>query len=701
MRRWALVSCTLVLAVPVVAAAGHQPPADAGEMPLVFAYAKTGPDAGVRTGIVVTAGAGPAVQRVAYGTSEGIFHLQTLDRGSPVGPGGSDSEPGMDLDEGPVNDTATFGSDPGTIDPVDTSTEDRLGHVLVLHNDNGGVHLAQVDAVTGELAASGQAVDQSLGCSANSTPALTPPDHAGDRFVFFTMTGGACRRAGLLRARVTRAATREARVEPAELIPIGDLNPNAAPAVAYLEDGDGVVRPFVAVAAAGRVSLFPATAALDGAAPAISVALPAGETPQTPLVALTGSGLPPGAPGSGIAKTPALYVTTALGSGEARVHQLVQRGREQALTVARSSAPLAGTPAPAMATGEVAEDSGARPGGRLVVTTSAAAHIVDTAGLGVVGSVAAQPGFGRTTARVSGSYAYLLRDNGEPIVVHTGSAQRVPKADLVPNSGQVAGNAYGAPAVSRGFVLWGGAGGAFAYRNRDVTAPFVALAEPGDRAVLAGSVTFAAVAGDSRGVKHVDFRVIGASGNPRVVARDTEPDDGSPFLAAGARYSGTVNAGSLASGTYTVDVVVTDAAGNTAVSGRRAVRVAGGSQRAGRCTNQLLGGAFGDQLTGTGAGDRILGRAGDDVLRGLAGDDCLLGGAGNDRLVGGPGNDRLAGGPGADRIAAGPGRDHVDAVDGVRDRVNCGPGIDRVRADPRDRLRSCERVQRVRGRAGP
>lgn len=722
MRRSLALALGLSLAAPVAAAGAHLPWIDPGEMPMSFAYSKTGPDAGIRTGVVITGGGGPAVQRVAYGTADGIVHLQTLDRGSPVTVGEGDPELGIDIDDGPVNDTSVFGQGNGTIAPLDTSTEDRLGHLLALHNDNGAVHLAQVDLQTGQVIGP-QAIAQSLGCAANATPALTPADAAGDRFIFFTMTGGACRRAGLLRARIAKAATREAAVQPDELIPISDLVATASPAVVYLNDASGSARPLVAVAAAGRLALYPATAPVEGLQPAFTVALPAGETPQTPVTPYTGPGLPPGAPGSGATKTPAIYLSTQTATGETRVHRFVQRGNEQALTLAGSSPALAGAPAPSITVGELAENATTRPGGRIAVSTAAAVHLLDAGALSVVTSLAASPGFSRTGAVISGDYVYVPRDNGEPIVLRASDGARVPVEQFAPNAEHVAGDAFGAPAVSRGYVAWGGAPGVFVYRNRDVTAPFAALGAPGDAAVLAGPVTFTATAGDTRGVKQVDFRLRAGSAQPKVVARDTEPDQGSPFMDGGATYSAVVQAGGLANGVYVADVVVTDSSGNSTVSGARTIRVIGsGKQRIdpGACRTVLLGGPFDDLLTGTAGGERLRGRSGDDVLRGLGGRDCLFGGAGDDRLEGGDGGDLLKGGSGDDRLTGGPGRDRLhagggenrlsggsggdyfDSVNGTRDRVNCGPGRDRGRADRIDRLRSCERVRRLgrRDRAG-
>jgi Ca2+-binding RTX toxin-like protein len=104
----------------------------------------------------------------------------------------------------------------------------------------------------------------------------------------------------------------------------------------------------------------------------------------------------------------------------------------------------------------------------------------------------------------------------------------------------------------------------------------------------------------------------------------------------------------------------------------------------------LDGGSGDDALTGATSYDRLFGRGGDDVLRGGAEFDTLVGGRGDDRLVGGAGGDHLKGGSGADRLKS------LEDRSSVLDRVDCGPGRrDRALADPRDRVRRCERVGRL------
>ena len=106
------------------------------------------------------------------------------------------------------------------------------------------------------------------------------------------------------------------------------------------------------------------------------------------------------------------------------------------------------------------------------------------------------------------------------------------------------------------------------------------------------------------------------------------------------------------------------------------------AERVGTCAVEQVGGAKRDRLRGGPTGDSLSGRGGPDRLAGKGGDDCLAGGRGGDRL---------SGGRGADEITAGRGRDRIHTRDRERDLVRCGRGADRVKADPRDRLRGCER----------
>jgi Ca2+-binding RTX toxin-like protein len=135
-------------------------------------------------------------------------------------------------------------------------------------------------------------------------------------------------------------------------------------------------------------------------------------------------------------------------------------------------------------------------------------------------------------------------------------------------------------------------------------------------------------------------------------------------------------------------------------------------------SDRLIGGPGDDRLYGAnplprwGASgrrlpNRVLLRRQRDVLRGGPGRDSLFGayrlygGLGRDHitgrglLVGGGGKDDIrVEGPG--RVRAGAGDDFVNSANRVRNVVDCGGGgKDVVTADQRDRLRGCERVNRV------
>lgn len=68
--------------------------------------------------------------------------------------------------------------------------------------------------------------------------------------------------------------------------------------------------------------------------------------------------------------------------------------------------------------------------------------------------VAGTTGFSRTTAAVSGGYAFVSRDNGELLVLRLSDAQQVPPSGFTQHTGtapvgnQTATSAGGQPAIS-------------------------------------------------------------------------------------------------------------------------------------------------------------------------------------------------------------------------------------------------------------
>lgn len=130
-----------------------------------------------------------------------------------------------------------------------------------------------------------------------------------------------------------------------------------------------------------------------------------------------------------------------------------------------------------------------------------------------------------------------------------------------------------------------------------------------------------------------------------------------------------------------------------------------------RDVEELQGGEGNDRLTGNSRANRIDGGPGADRIRGGNGPDVLIAGADSrrNRLAGGGGEDELRGSEGPDVLVGGRGRDRITpdgarvggndligARDGRVDDIRCapGPGADRVRADAKDFVARCGRIDR-------
>jgi Ca2+-binding RTX toxin-like protein len=112
---------------------------------------------------------------------------------------------------------------------------------------------------------------------------------------------------------------------------------------------------------------------------------------------------------------------------------------------------------------------------------------------------------------------------------------------------------------------------------------------------------------------------------------------GGVYVSATGTY--TLTAGSLSAGSYFIQAIARDVAGNAANSPLGLSVVIGAS-----VSSTIVGSSGPDILTGGGSADTISGLAGDDTIRGFSGADLLDGGAGFDVLSGGAGNDVLSGG---------------------------------------------------------
>jgi len=745
----------VALAVPASAAAVHWPlfgsesgrsgyqPVDEGELPVAFQYAKTSAgDQQVRTSIVTTTG--PAAdQRMAFGTANGAAHLQVLPTGAPVGP-----EDGIALDDPAVDDPDTFGAGTGSVSFADTSSAGRLGDLFVVHNDDdaGGpedIQVARIDEATG-VVVSQRRVQGTDGFTIHSSP-VVGPDTDGGRALFFVAVSGADER--LFRVPVPGGGTASdplaASFTPADI----DATAQASPALVFLPVA-GTPQPTLAVGAAGQLRLFAADTLVERPGLALTGAV------QTPSVPVQPGGTTPGPEGP-VTTAPLIYVAAAT-SGGTTVYKIGQS--PGGLALQQTSAELAGAPAAALAVSQEAETD--LDDAKVMITTGANLYLLSTVDLDGAGSLsrtaltAGSTGFSQTTAAASGDLVYAINDQSEQLVLRMRDGKRVAADEFTAaTGGSGAGSGFGQPAISRGFVQYGGGGGAFVYRNRDVTPPGVTLTEPADEVTLSGTAIFRAQAFDFRGIGSVTFGLNGALGGTTMTAESGSPD-GPP----GGIYAAQIDTTRLRNGQYILVAQALDVNGLETLSTTRRITVR--NLTVGACTNETRGTDAAETIDGTEAGDNLVGLGGDDILRGQLDADCLFGGLGNDtlsggdgadvtlsgddgnddvtggpgadglfggagrdflkggaqpdslsggdsadrlsggdgadRLFGGAGNDVLTGGPGRNRYFGEGGRDRIEAANGLREVVDCGPGRDLVRADRSDRLRNCERIQRRR-----
>ncbi len=574
----------LLLALPATAAAVHWPyfggdagrsglqPVDEGATPVSFSYALTGASQrNVVTPIITTAGGGPAVQRVAWGTGTGRVHLRVVATGAAVTP-----EDGRDIDEG-VPDNDVFGVAPGFTAFADSSVATGLGQLYVLHNDNDApgssdVQIAQIDEASGEVVAQFDVPD-TTGEAAESTPVLTGPDAGGGRVMFFTLSDGEVRRLPIAAAgsrsavfgTVTRTAGARATTE-------------ASPTFLNLRNSGGARTPHVAIGTReGTVATFTTSDLARGPVsprlrPPPIFPLDPGPIVQTPVVPVAPDGMPP-------ADAPFVYVGVAEGD-TTTVHKLSQEGNGDLVERAESDS-LVGAPATAVAVSQKA--TAAPADGEVVVTTRDNLYTVNTSDLrgaqqlltpAEAEEVAADT-FEDNVALVAGNFGFVTSDRGRQIVFSLQDTRPVAPADFQEDRGNASAEAaVGQPSLTRGFVHFGTNTGLYAYRTRDLVPPVTALTAPADGAAVSGTVTVAATASDARGIASVAFRV---DGQP--FATDATPDSGSPFNAASpATFSATLDSTRISDGAHVVDVVADDGTLRTISAGRR-VTVSNGNRQ--------------------------------------------------------------------------------------------------------------------------
>jgi hypothetical protein len=547
--RVALLACALFACLAASASATHWPafggdagrsghqPVDAGAMPLALDWKRTGADdKGIRTSVVVSGGA-PASQLVMYGTGDGVVHLRRLEDGTPVG--GADV--GDDADVfGPID--ADPGENQASVSFADTSTEEALGQLFVAHNEGTGIEIAHFDEADGSLVQQ-FAVPGTAGMTIQSSLLAT-----GDALFF--VAGGR-----LWKVPVTDWRSRDASFGTPASTPDVDATPVASPALANL-DVLGTPTAHVAIGTEdGDLRTYRASDL--GAGPAVT-GLPLADEVLTPIVPVQPDGDTP-------ESAPFIYVSATsdfFGPASAAIYKI---GQDAGALVPVTLAPFPGHPSPAMAVTQLATPE--MDDGKLLLGTSINLFLASTRDLDVVGSFDTEfdlnggtDGFQQTTGAVSGDYFYVTNDQGEQFVarvldgkpvIDTDQFERDAENTGVPNGG------HGQPAVSRGWVVYGGPDGVFAYRNRDLTPPDVALTAPAPDSTASGAMTVAASASDERGVEQVEFRA-----NARTLGVDTTPGDG---------FSVTVDTDDMPAGEYVLDAIASDGTLTTASEPRRVV----------------------------------------------------------------------------------------------------------------------------------
>jgi Ca2+-binding RTX toxin-like protein len=685
MRRRSAALCALAagLAAAPPAAADHWPVAggspsrsstapDLDQTPITPTW--SAPDGAVRTPVLITGGGGSGQQRVAYGTSDGFLHLRLLESGAAVGPG-----EGLNLDDGSLTSDDIFGAGAGAVGFADTSTEERLGQLFAVHNDDAGgpaVFVGRVRLDTGERLPD-EPVTRSAQCAINSSPLLTPATAGGARILYFTMACALYRY--LVRLPIIGdAASPAATLGTPGYAMVDGLTTTASPTLAVMRRPDGTPGFHVIVARRGGLSVFDADDPLEAGlgntptptAITADMAEPT-DVPQTVAAPVTARGQVAGGEGSGTGPAPAFYVA-AEAAGETRVHKFVQEGAARTLKLVAVTKRLeaTGAPAPAMALTETVTPEGAAPGGSLLVTSATNLTLLRTSDLSMAGQASGTPlpaglGFSRTVPLVSGTLGFVVRDGdgdspAEHLVLRLDGLTPLQPPAFSPAPDPVAGGVAGQPAGSHGNVVFGTARGPFAYASSAARQPprreTITELPPGACAMqIDGTPGADRISGSRDG-----DRILGGDGNDRL------------FGAAGSDCVFGQDGGDMLSGSSGDDLLE---------GGAGRDRLSGGSGR-----NHLEGGSGADSLRGGQEGDQ---------LDGGSGNDAMQGGKGNDTLRGGKGDDRLRGDGGRDTISGGPGDDRIYARSRTVDTIDCGKGRDVVEADRADRVsRSCERVRR-------
>jgi hypothetical protein len=505
----------------------------------------------VITGPVVSDGI-PGTQRVVYGTALDALHVQMLSNGMEVGP-----QAGHDVDAVPV-DPNTFGTIDAVVSPVIASSPMAPGQVYALHNDDnqgGGTNdiaLAQIDLATGALVQD-LPVPDTDGYDIQSSPVLTEPDAGGDASLFFVADGATDR---LFRLDIADVLTTSASFAAASSGITVQANMRASPTLVYLRDPFGTPTLYVAVGTGG--SRFLETYAASDFSPGPHASVIGTAEGETPSVPLTSDGLLPGAPGSGMATSPWIYMATKETAGN-RVHRLEQFGNDQTLDVVSSVVPLSGVPAHALAVSKRVGDDPAE--GVVAYTTSENLYLINPGDLSLRArySTTGAQNFGTTTAALSDELVFAILAGGTQKVLRTSNASEVSSTEFTENSLNASSTfAKGQPALAGGRVIFVSDRGAFAYTTRDGTPPRVGNLRP---ASVLGGGTLEADAVDARGIRDIQFLIDGAP-----VATVTNPVRGQSHTPGGGHFIAGWDAAGTAPGSHTLEAIATDNGGRTSVA---------------------------------------------------------------------------------------------------------------------------------------
>ncbi len=431
---------------------------------------------------VLTTGGPRGEARVIYGTGDhrtpegdivgGRVHIRTLFGGKPVTP-----PEGIKVSD----ETDAFGDGFGSVSFADTSTDAALGQAWMAFNDINGVSLIQLDEASGEVVQKrapnpADVNDKLVGITINSSVLITPPDANGDTALFFVAFGDVNPVETLYKVSLQRGGSRDAAITNITTAN-GDFNlvDFGSPSLVYLTANASNNEAHVTVGdCRGRLYTF----AVDNLAPGPIAAVGAGtDCVLTASAPVTTDGLPPGAPGSGLERTPVIYVATSDAEGNnTRVHRLIQETSIQFRRQPDDPPVLPGGPATALAVDATVMSSGTlTPGGRVYVTTGRNLYVLDARDLTQIVArldpndalVPGDTGFSQTTPAVSGDLLFVTRDNGEHLVLDKRTLAPAAGFTMVPAARPSPGSlSFGQPALAGRSVVFGSTKGVYSYRLR-------------------------------------------------------------------------------------------------------------------------------------------------------------------------------------------------------------------------------------------